>query len=133
MISRKIWRTQRAVRSLSLSAQVSSGGLQPLSFLAIVVESAALQTAASLVTLVMFQLGNYTNTLWLPISPAVFGISTVLIHARVGLGWAYAGRHDAGSTSRITFAPNAHAHAHADPTKATGCDESEGHTAVEAH
>ncbi|KAJ7461786.1 hypothetical protein B0H11DRAFT_115194 [Mycena galericulata] len=128
MISRKIWWTRRAVGSLNLlSAQVSSGGVQPLSFLAIVVESAALQTAASLALLVTFQLGSYSQALWQQISPAIFGISTVLIHARVGLGWAYAGQHDAGGTpSRISFALNAHAHADADPTKA-------GRAAVEAY
>ncbi|KAJ7432548.1 hypothetical protein B0H11DRAFT_796627 [Mycena galericulata] len=133
MISRKIWRTRRAVGSLRLSTQVS-GGVQPWSFLAIVVESAALQTTASLALLVTFESGNNTDVLWLPISPAIFGISTVLIHARVGLGWAYAGQHDAGGTpSRITFALNTHAHAHADPTKAAGSDGSEGHAAVEAY
>ncbi|KAF7358152.1 hypothetical protein MVEN_00863400 [Mycena venus] len=60
------------------------------SLLAILVESAVLQTATAIGMLASFQYKwGAGEFIWTGIAPAIFGISTVLIHARIGLGWAH--------------------------------------------
>ncbi|KAJ7853668.1 hypothetical protein B0H14DRAFT_3653635 [Mycena olivaceomarginata] len=60
----------------------------PQSALAMMIESAAIQTWITALLLVFFESGLNAATVLTGIGPAMFGISTVLIHARVGLGWA---------------------------------------------
>ncbi|KAJ7207849.1 hypothetical protein GGX14DRAFT_634189 [Mycena pura] len=121
MISWRIRRVTQALRSLTDESARSDGGMPLMSILAIIAESAALQTylhfAAQLrfydslnlrrtVTvgaLVTYHIGFVEQVGFSGISPVIFGISTVLIHARIGLGWAYGSDAD-GSISNPTWA-----------------------------
>ncbi|KAJ7471983.1 hypothetical protein FB451DRAFT_1399281 [Mycena latifolia] len=77
----------------------------PWSILAILVESAALQTATTIGILVTFHFELVGQVIWAGAAPAIFGISTVLIHARIGLGWAHEADRQIGSNpTRINFA-----------------------------
>jgi len=72
------------------------------SLLAILVESAVLQTATAIGMLASFQYKwGAGEFIWTGIAPALFGISTVLIHARIGLGWA----HDSERSTRGSVKP----------------------------
>ncbi|KAJ7688970.1 hypothetical protein B0H17DRAFT_645943 [Mycena rosella] len=104
MIYWKIRGINRAVGRLSGHI---GGGMKLTSVLAILVESAAIQTATTIGALVTFQVGFIGVIAWSGISPAVLGISTVLIHARIGLGWAHEPDYHIGSNpTRINFAGN---------------------------
>ncbi|KAJ6621850.1 hypothetical protein B0H10DRAFT_1945108 [Mycena sp. CBHHK59/15] len=79
----------------------------PQSVLAILVESAALQTSTTIGVLVTSQVGFVGQVVWMGIAPAILGISTVLIHARIGLGWAHeSDRQTKSNPTRINFAVN---------------------------
>lgn len=57
--------------------------------------------------LISFQFGFVGQSVWEGITPVIFGISTVLIHVRIGLGWAHDSDGQANSNStRIHFAAN---------------------------
>ncbi|KAJ7091070.1 hypothetical protein C8R44DRAFT_891757 [Mycena epipterygia] len=104
MISWKICRVTRALSGLS---ERISGSMRLTSVLAILVESAMLQTATTISIVVSFQLGSTDQYIVLAIAPAVFGISTVLIHVRIGLGWAHdCSGHTGTNPTRISFAAN---------------------------
>jgi len=82
-ISCRIWRIRRALQKTSEHMRLTS-------LLAILVESAVLQTATAIGMLASFQYKwGAGEFVWTGIAPAVFGVSTVLIHARIGLGWAH--------------------------------------------
>ncbi|KAJ6552038.1 hypothetical protein DFH09DRAFT_1167758, partial [Mycena vulgaris] len=101
------WKILRISRGLNRLSEHIGGGIQLTSLLAILVESAALQTTTSIGILVTFQVGFVGQTVLAGIAPAVFGISTVLIHARIGLGWAHDPDRQIGSNpTRINFAGN---------------------------
>ncbi|KAJ7742727.1 hypothetical protein DFH07DRAFT_39664 [Mycena maculata] len=105
MIARKIWWTRRALRGARPVHDI--GGTQLMFFLEVLVESVALQTATSITTLVAFQAEFIGQVVTQRIAPVIFGISTVLIHARIGLGWAYEPSGQSASvdiSARITFA-----------------------------
>ncbi|KAK6981565.1 hypothetical protein R3P38DRAFT_2578199 [Favolaschia claudopus] len=72
--------------------------------LSIFVESALLQTAVTIGMLVSFQYkllaGEFIST---GIAPALFGISTVLIHARIGLGWTEEASQASSVSGRVQF------------------------------
>ncbi|KAJ7098951.1 hypothetical protein C8R44DRAFT_988733 [Mycena epipterygia] len=104
MLSWKICRISRAVNGLS---ERISGGMRLTSVLAILVESAMLQTATTIAILVSIQLDSVGQYIVLTIAPTVFGISTVLIHVRIGLGWAHdCSGHTGTNPTRISFAVN---------------------------
>ncbi|KAJ6552037.1 hypothetical protein DFH09DRAFT_600908 [Mycena vulgaris] len=110
MISWKIWRIRKALNILS--DHIS--GVTPLtSVLAILVESAALQTITSIGILVTFHVGFIGQVVCSGNAAAIFGISTVLIHARIGLGWAHQpDRQNGSNPTRINFAVNEVLEAH---------------------
>ncbi|KAJ7429338.1 hypothetical protein B0H11DRAFT_2145871 [Mycena galericulata] len=82
-ISWRIWRIRRALQKTSEHMRLTS-------LLAILVESAVLQTATTIGMLASFQYKwGAGEFIWTGIAPAVFGVSTILIHARIGLGWAH--------------------------------------------
>ncbi|KAJ7636947.1 hypothetical protein FB45DRAFT_907807 [Roridomyces roridus] len=85
-IAGRIWCIRRSVRELTSHAPEGS---QLMTFLVIFVESAALQTALAISILVTFQRGVTAEGVLQPIAPVVFGLSSILIHARVSLGVAY--------------------------------------------
>ncbi|KAJ6552035.1 hypothetical protein DFH09DRAFT_1167748 [Mycena vulgaris] len=102
MISWKILRTSRGLNRLS---EHNGGGIQLVSLLAILVESAALQTTTTIGILVTFQVGFVGETVLAGIAPADF--SDILIHARIGLGWAHdPARQIEFNPTRINFAGN---------------------------
>ncbi|KAJ6585915.1 hypothetical protein B0H19DRAFT_1369035 [Mycena capillaripes] len=79
----RIWWIRRALQKTSEHMRLTS-------LLAILVESAVLQTATAIAMLASFQYKwGAGEFIWTGIAPAIFGISTVLIHARIGLGWAH--------------------------------------------
>ncbi|KAJ7089492.1 hypothetical protein C8R43DRAFT_1244734 [Mycena crocata] len=86
MIWRRISRIHGALSQLSGRI---SGGMQLTSILAIIVESAALQTSTAIGILVTFHVGFVGQVVWTGCAAAILGISTLLIHARIGLGWAH--------------------------------------------
>ncbi|KAJ7065445.1 hypothetical protein C8F01DRAFT_1249014 [Mycena amicta] len=69
---------------------------------AIMIESAAVQTVLNLAVLLSFQRGlssavpailsSAVPAILTGVGPVIYGISTVLINVRVGLGWAIAGK-----------------------------------------
>ncbi|KAJ7346147.1 hypothetical protein DFH08DRAFT_961607 [Mycena albidolilacea] len=84
MIIFKITRMSRSLRSITGSARAG----KPLRrVVAIIVESAVLQTALTVGALVLFQVGLVQQAILEALSPVVYGISVFLIHLRVGLGW----------------------------------------------
>ncbi|KAJ7688971.1 hypothetical protein B0H17DRAFT_646028 [Mycena rosella] len=104
MISWKIWRISTVVNKLS---EHIDGGMRNTSILAILIESAALQTSAAIGTLVTFQLGFVGQAVWAGIMPVIFGLATVLIHSRIGLGWSHeSDRQIASNPTRIHFVEN---------------------------
>ncbi|KAJ7328932.1 hypothetical protein DFH08DRAFT_1023515 [Mycena albidolilacea] len=84
------WRISRMVRwqASNSAAGDASGSGRLTSALAMMIESAAIQTWITALLLVFFESGLNAATVFTGIGPAMFGILTVLIHARVGLGWA---------------------------------------------
>ncbi|KAJ7471980.1 hypothetical protein FB451DRAFT_312116 [Mycena latifolia] len=101
------WKIRGISRGLKRLTQHISGGAPLTSILAILVESAALQTTTTMGILVTFHVGFVGQVVWEGAAPAIFGISTVLIHARIGLGWAHEADRQIGSNpTRINFAIN---------------------------
>ncbi|KAJ7229913.1 hypothetical protein GGX14DRAFT_383873 [Mycena pura] len=85
-----------------------AGGRTLMSVLTILVESAAIQTSTLLCVLVTFKLGSIALVGFLGTAPAILAISTILIHVRVGLGWAHnSDRGTARVPSTVVFAVNA--------------------------
>ncbi|KAJ7634674.1 hypothetical protein FB45DRAFT_1025603 [Roridomyces roridus] len=104
MISWKILSIHRALSNLDAHA---SDGVKLTFFLAVLVESAALQTATAFAILIAFQLDFIGQSILVPIAPSIYGISSVLIHIRVALGWSHGPREsDEQDTipARIEFA-----------------------------
>ncbi|KAJ7218559.1 hypothetical protein GGX14DRAFT_695720 [Mycena pura] len=100
------WKIRRITRALNRLSGRIDGGVPLMSVLAIIAESAALQTAITIGTLVTYHTGFIGQFVFADISPVVIGISTMLIHARIGLGWAH-GSDTGGAASnptRISFA-----------------------------
>ncbi|KAJ6558314.1 hypothetical protein B0H19DRAFT_1261837 [Mycena capillaripes] len=82
------WKISRIASQFeTLEGQISGGG-RLMSAVAIIIESAGIQTSVTITLLIVFESGFEAADVLTGIGPAVFGISTVLIHARVGLGWA---------------------------------------------
>ncbi|KAJ7079676.1 hypothetical protein C8R44DRAFT_824641 [Mycena epipterygia] len=84
MISWKILRLNRTVRQFS---NPSHQGNRLDRVLVILVESAALQTAMNIALLLSFLLAIVLSFIFKGTQAVVLGLSTVLIHARIGLGW----------------------------------------------
>ncbi|KAJ7772397.1 hypothetical protein B0H16DRAFT_1769216 [Mycena metata] len=92
MISFKILSLSRMVQhsGLPLAEGRRMSGQRPLtSILVIMIESAALQTAMNLALLLALQLTAALgpNFILKGIQAVVLGMSTLLVHARIGLGW----------------------------------------------
>ncbi|KAJ7140097.1 hypothetical protein C8R43DRAFT_602831 [Mycena crocata] len=101
MIWWRIWRISRVVDTM---AGRISGGMGLMSILAIIVESAGIQTTASVGILAAFQSAFVGQVVWSGCAPVILGISTLLIHARIGLGWAHEPEEQLKSTpTRIHF------------------------------
>ncbi|KAJ7488907.1 hypothetical protein FB451DRAFT_680234 [Mycena latifolia] len=82
LIASKIWRVNKGVRALGVGGR----GVMPI--LAIIVESAALQTFWLMVTFFSVLLtADLAFTVTDPF-PTIVAICNMLIHCRVGLGWA---------------------------------------------
>ncbi|KAF7290693.1 hypothetical protein MIND_01309600 [Mycena indigotica] len=104
------WKILRVARVVKLHRAEPSTTTSLTTALVSMAESAALQTAATITLLVTYQIGIVVQVIFNGIVPVIAGISTVLIYARVGLGWAYGGSEvmDPGQRStelRISFAP----------------------------
>ncbi|KAJ7616644.1 hypothetical protein FB45DRAFT_1105948 [Roridomyces roridus] len=85
MIINKMWPMSRSLERITGSR---SSGKRLKRVLAVMVESAVLQTTWTICILVSFQIGLLIQDVFTALQPVVFGISLLLIHARVGLGWA---------------------------------------------
>ncbi|KAJ7722369.1 hypothetical protein B0H16DRAFT_918591 [Mycena metata] len=85
LITFKIWRMSSAIRALTGS---NSSGTRLRRGLTIMVESAMLQTTMNILVLVSFEIGSIVQSVFMALQPVVFGISVLLIHVRVGMGWA---------------------------------------------
>ncbi|KAJ6477037.1 hypothetical protein C8R45DRAFT_1008625 [Mycena sanguinolenta] len=106
MIAYKVWRVRKALQG-KLSQQISHG-MRLTSLLAILVESAILQTATAITMLVSFQCNwEAGEFIFTGIAASVFGVSTVLIHSRIGLGWAH--EHSDRPISNSSRPPTSHA------------------------
>ncbi|KAJ7060953.1 hypothetical protein C8F01DRAFT_1141386 [Mycena amicta] len=85
------------------SFQRIGGGVPLTTALANIAESAALQTTITIGMLVTYPMGTLSS-ICRQIMPVIFGVSTVLIYARIGLGWAHGTSNIAGSLpTRINF------------------------------
>ncbi|KAF8202671.1 hypothetical protein K438DRAFT_1820593 [Mycena galopus ATCC 62051] len=84
----------RSIRSLTGNARA---GKRLNRVLAVIVESAVLQTIMTVATLVLFQIGLLQQGIFEALTPVVFGISVLLIHLRAGLGWTTEGTSALGS------------------------------------
>ncbi|KAF8202674.1 hypothetical protein K438DRAFT_1820599 [Mycena galopus ATCC 62051] len=96
MIGFKITRMSRSIRSLTGNARA---GQRLNRVLAVIVESAVLQTIMTMGTLILFQIGLLQQAIFEALTPVVFGISVLLIHLRAGLGWTTEGTNALGSAS----------------------------------
>ncbi|KAJ7325471.1 hypothetical protein DFH08DRAFT_941244 [Mycena albidolilacea] len=81
-ISWRIWNQSRAI-------QPYSGGQSLKSVLSIIIESAALYSSWSLFFFASYQSRSNLQFIAVDCWPAMSGISCMLIHVRVGLGWAH--------------------------------------------
>ncbi|KAF7328347.1 hypothetical protein MVEN_02550200 [Mycena venus] len=84
MIIFEMWRTSGAIRTIA-GSRSSGKGLRKV--LAIIVESAVLQTTMTISNLIAFHYNPPLSSALTALQPLVFGISVCLIHVRVGLGW----------------------------------------------
>ncbi|KAJ7108367.1 hypothetical protein C8R43DRAFT_1114109 [Mycena crocata] len=101
------WRIRNVNKGLNQFSERIHGGTQLMSILAVIVESAALQTLWAIAILVTFQFGLVGQIVFTGSGPAILGISTLLIHARIGLGWAHNPDQDINSTpTRINLPAN---------------------------
>ncbi|KAJ7634706.1 hypothetical protein FB45DRAFT_909614, partial [Roridomyces roridus] len=113
------WKILRMHRVLAATNTITTGGTSLMSFLAIIVESAGIQTATALAFIFTFIFSDLGQVMILEIAPVIVGISTVLIHVRVTLGWAHepdrelhnsqsfnstSGRDGSATLTRISFA-----------------------------
>ncbi|KAJ6527055.1 hypothetical protein B0H19DRAFT_1385491 [Mycena capillaripes] len=106
LIAWKIWRVNTDAASFRAEAGRTERTL--MSFLAIIAESFFLQTTIEICILIAFVVGSGIGlTIFIPLASVMFGISTILIHARIGLGWAREpGRKERSEASMIVFRPN---------------------------
>ncbi|KAF7326882.1 hypothetical protein MVEN_02582100 [Mycena venus] len=85
LIAWKIWR----INSASIPADTGRTEKTLMAIVRIVTESYAIQTTIELCMLISFILGSFVGALiFNHLAPPVFGIANLLIHARIGLGWA---------------------------------------------
>ncbi|KAJ7207844.1 hypothetical protein GGX14DRAFT_454555 [Mycena pura] len=100
------WKIRRITRALNRLSEGIDGGVPLMSVVAIIAESAALQTAMTIGALVTHKVGFVGQVVFSGNGPVVLGISTILIHARIGLGWAHGSDADgaASNLTRISFA-----------------------------
>ncbi|KAJ7494947.1 hypothetical protein FB451DRAFT_1212929 [Mycena latifolia] len=84
MIIFEMERTSRAIRTITGSR---SAGKAFRKLLAIIAESAVLQTTMTISNLIAFHYNPILSSALTALQPLVFGISVCLIHLRVGLGW----------------------------------------------
>ncbi|KAJ7666581.1 hypothetical protein DFH06DRAFT_1383778 [Mycena polygramma] len=96
------WKISRMAREFDAYAEEINGGRTShgMHALAIIIESAGIQTLVTVTLLVAFESGFMAAAVLTGIGPAVFGISTVLIHVRVGLGWATQ-KYDSASSRQL--------------------------------
>ncbi|KAJ7464986.1 hypothetical protein B0H11DRAFT_2050418, partial [Mycena galericulata] len=98
LISWRIWNMGRVIQPYS--------GRNLKSVLSIVIESAAIYTAWSLFFFASYQSQSNLQFIAVDCWPAVSGISCMLIHVRVGLGWAQkGGPTSTGATSTLAAVP----------------------------
>ncbi|KAJ6478293.1 hypothetical protein C8R45DRAFT_1006981 [Mycena sanguinolenta] len=100
-ISWRLWHHGRIIQPY--------GGPSLKSILVIIVESAALWTIWSLFYLVSYRAQSNLEFIVVDCSPAIAGISCMLIHVRVGMGWAHTnGEHPStlSGTQLSSFAVN---------------------------
>ncbi|KAJ7438977.1 hypothetical protein FB451DRAFT_1447500 [Mycena latifolia] len=100
MLIYKLWGMSRTIRTLTGS---SSSGKRLMRLLVIMIESSLLQTTMTVCILVSFQVGLFLLATFTALQPVVFGISVVLIHARVGLGWAEESYMGGSTPTQITL------------------------------
>ncbi|KAJ7207838.1 hypothetical protein GGX14DRAFT_396051 [Mycena pura] len=96
------WKIRRITRVLNRLSERIDGDVPLMFILAIIAESAALQTAISIGILVTYHIGFVGQVVFTGISPVVIGISTMLIYARIGLGWAYGSDADGVASNPTT-------------------------------
>ncbi|KAJ6557015.1 hypothetical protein DFH09DRAFT_1164196 [Mycena vulgaris] len=99
MVIYKIVSMSRSMRTITGS---HSSGKRLMRVLAIMIESSVIQTTMTICILISFQIGLLAQAVLTALQPVIFGISVVLIHARVGLGWAQEA-YIASSPSGITL------------------------------
>ncbi|KAJ6595252.1 hypothetical protein DFH09DRAFT_160273 [Mycena vulgaris] len=99
MMIYKIVSMSRSMRSITGNP---SSGKRLMRVLAIMIESSVIQTAMTICILISFQIGLSAQMVLTALQPVIFGISVVLVHARVGLGWAQKSR-IASSPAGITL------------------------------
>ncbi|KAJ7083261.1 hypothetical protein C8R44DRAFT_822626 [Mycena epipterygia] len=96
LISWRIWKSGRTIQPHS--------GRNLKSVLSILIESAALYTSWNLFFFVTYQSQSNLQFIVVDCWPAVTGISCMLIHVRVGLGWAQKGdQNSMGAASAQPF------------------------------
>ncbi|KAF7300614.1 Alpha-aminoadipate reductase Lys1p [Mycena chlorophos] len=82
------WRILYVRRGLKPGSRIESGN-SLISVLSIIVESAALQMASTISLLITYQIRFVGLVVFNGSMPVLLAISTVLIYARIGLGWAH--------------------------------------------
>ncbi|KAJ6464063.1 hypothetical protein C8R45DRAFT_911371 [Mycena sanguinolenta] len=95
LISWKIWKTSRLIRPY--------GGQNLTPVLSMILESAALYTAWTIFFFISYQSQSNLQFIAVDCWPAMSGISCMLIHVRVGLGWAQKSI-QSSSTAQSAFA-----------------------------
>ncbi|KAJ7449042.1 hypothetical protein B0H11DRAFT_1822516 [Mycena galericulata] len=98
LIAWKIWRSSQVI--------IPYGGKNLKSLIAIIIESAALYASWAIFFIVAYHLDSNVQFLVVDCLPSITGISCMLIHVRVGLGWAETGIHNSSvaPSTAIRFA-----------------------------
>ncbi|KAF7352572.1 hypothetical protein MVEN_01222500 [Mycena venus] len=105
-----IWRIWRNSRLIS-----PHGGQNLNSLLAILVESAALYTTWTLFFFISYQTKSNLQFIALDCWPAVSGISCMLIHVRIGLGWSQRTNQTTAASQSTPFTVNISRAVHTSP------------------
>nr|GAT47094.1 predicted protein [Mycena chlorophos] len=106
MIIIKLLRVRKAFPTDALLNEKAFEGRTPFGAIcANIAECAALQTTTLIALSITYCLGSIAQIVFMEITPVILGISTVLIYARVGLGWSHSEDPTTQTVTAVRFAP----------------------------
>ncbi|KAF7305469.1 hypothetical protein HMN09_00799600 [Mycena chlorophos] len=133
MIMIKLLRLRKAFPTDALFNRKASEGRIPFGAVcANIAECAALQTATLIALSITYCLGSVAQIVFMEVTPVILGISTVLIYARVGLGWSHSEDPTTQTVTAVRFAPTLSAVSRSDSRSIEGLEMDRSHTTTMA-